>query len=201
MPGSVSAIADIRLDGGLPCLDFVNTVHDRTRESMTDYLSTPEQLLAWAVRAGLVEAGENLAVPAQASCRAQLMKDVRKLREAIHALFSAKLDRSPVPPAALALLDKWVHAAWKDTVLCSPSLGRVCLRNTGGGVGVVLMRAALNALEALRGGEEMNLKRCPECGWLFLDTSKNGSRRWCAMQTCGATVKMRRYRGRERKET
>jgi predicted RNA-binding Zn ribbon-like protein len=37
------------------------------------------------------------------------------------------------------------------------------------------------------------LKSCPTCGWLFLDASKNRSRRWCSMDTCGAVAKARRY--------
>ncbi|WP_369324024.1 CGNR zinc finger domain-containing protein [Rhodanobacter denitrificans] len=41
------------------------------------------------------------------------------------------------------------------------------------------------------------LRRCANtrsCGWLFLDTSKNQRRRWCAMETCGTAEKMQRYR-------
>jgi predicted RNA-binding Zn ribbon-like protein len=37
------------------------------------------------------------------------------------------------------------------------------------------------------------VKSCPTCGWLFLDASKNRSRRWCSMDTCGAVAKARRY--------
>ena len=42
------------------------------------------------------------------------------------------------------------------------------------------------------------VKECPGCGWLFLDTSKNGSRRWCSMNTCGARDKTRKYHKRQR---
>jgi predicted RNA-binding Zn ribbon-like protein len=37
------------------------------------------------------------------------------------------------------------------------------------------------------------IKSCPTCGWFFLDLSKNRSRRWCSMDTCGAVAKSRRY--------
>jgi predicted RNA-binding Zn ribbon-like protein len=43
-----------------------------------------------------------------------------------------------------------------------------------------------------------HVKECPGCGWLFLDTSKNQSRRWCSMNTCGVRDKMRRYHKRQR---
>jgi predicted RNA-binding Zn ribbon-like protein len=49
--------------------------------------------------------------------------------------------------------------------------------------------------------EELDhVKECPSCGWLFLDTSKNQSRRWCSMNTCGARDKMRRYHRRRRSQ-
>ncbi|MCB9297188.1 MAG: CGNR zinc finger domain-containing protein [Lewinellaceae bacterium] len=37
------------------------------------------------------------------------------------------------------------------------------------------------------------IRACPSCGWLFLDTSKNGRRRWCNMQACGSQAKARRW--------
>jgi predicted RNA-binding Zn ribbon-like protein len=39
----------------------------------------------------------------------------------------------------------------------------------------------------------LRVKSCPTCGWFFLDLSKNQSRRWCSMDTCGAVAKSRRY--------
>jgi predicted RNA-binding Zn ribbon-like protein len=50
-----------------------------------------------------------------------------------------------------------------------------------------------SAGELLLSSELNHVKECPGCGWLFLDTSKNQSRRWCSMNTCGARDKMRRY--------
>jgi predicted RNA-binding Zn ribbon-like protein len=55
-------------------------------------------------------------------------------------------------------------------------------------------------VDLLTKGRLERLKRCPGpgCGWLFLDHSKNGSRRWCAMATCGNRTKGRRHRARQR---
>jgi len=56
---------------------------------------------------------------------------------------------------------------------------------------------ALDALDLLGGPSASRLRRCANtasCGWLFLDTSKNQRRRWCAMETCGTADKMQRYR-------
>jgi predicted RNA-binding Zn ribbon-like protein len=44
------------------------------------------------------------------------------------------------------------------------------------------------------------VKECPNCGWLFLDTTKNGKRRWCSMEDCGSNVKALEYYYRKKKE-
>lgn len=196
MEQAARAIEDIRLNGGRPCVDFVNTIHDRNAAPQEDYLTTPERLLAWAARAGLVHAGEKLAAPTRADQRARLMSETRRLREAVHALLSARIEGTAAPQGALRTLDRWVHAAWKDLVLTGLAGGRAAVKNASRTAKLVLMRASLCALDLLSGEQAANLKCCPECGWLFLDTSKNGSRRWCSMETCGAVVKMRNYRKR-----
>ncbi|MEO8688757.1 MAG: CGNR zinc finger domain-containing protein [Solirubrobacteraceae bacterium] len=55
------------------------------------------------------------------------------------------------------------------------------------------------AVDLLRDPERLaRVKRCAQCTWLFLDRSRNGSRRWCSMGECGAQVKPRRYRAARR---
>lgn len=54
--------------------------------------------------------------------------------------------------------------------------------------------------EAQSSGEWSRLKACgnPDCQWIFYDTSRNRSGRWCSMQECGAVMKSRAYRRRQR---
>jgi len=52
------------------------------------------------------------------------------------------------------------------------------------------------ALDLLRSGPIDRLKACEGCPWLFLDISRNHSRRWCSMDDCGSRSKMRSYRAR-----
>jgi predicted RNA-binding Zn ribbon-like protein len=65
-----------------------------------------------------------------------------------------------------------------------------------------LLHVALSALELLGSGERERVKACPlhegGCGWLFLDETKNRSRRWCSMAHCGSKVKTRRFAARAR---
>ena len=55
---------------------------------------------------------------------------------------------------------------------------------------------AVAAVDLLRSDRLARLKLCGNCSWLFLDRSRNGSRRWCSMDECGVHTKMRRYRAR-----
>lgn len=49
------------------------------------------------------------------------------------------------------------------------------------------------AVELFRHGALDRLKACDDCRYLYLDASKNNSRRWCSMDGCGKEAKMRRY--------
>ncbi|WP_412543337.1 CGNR zinc finger domain-containing protein [Longispora sp. K20-0274] len=64
--------------------------------------------------------------------------------------------------------------------------------------GHLLGELAASAVELMLHGPFDRLGECPSCGWLFLDTSRNGQRRWCSMATCGGRVKARRHHARTR---
>ncbi len=58
---------------------------------------------------------------------------------------------------------------------------------------------ARSAVELLTSGRRARVRECEGangCGWLFIDTSKNGRRRWCDMKVCGNRAKARRHRQR-----
>jgi predicted RNA-binding Zn ribbon-like protein len=186
----------IRLDGGRPCLDFVNTIHDRFATVPVDYLATPRQYLEWCLRARLLnphEAGRIAVAPG-------VMGEVRIFREHLHALISARIDGDAAPANALRECDRWLHQAWADLSLDPVSPEGVSWSAAVADARLPLKRIALSMLDVLRTAEAHRLKRCASpdaCGWLFYDDSKGGRRRWCAMETCGTIEKMRRYRRQE----
>jgi predicted RNA-binding Zn ribbon-like protein len=47
----------------------------------------------------------------------------------------------------------------------------------------------MDAYELLLSDKLVRVKECPNCGWLFQDSTKNGKRKWCSMQACGSNVK------------
>jgi predicted RNA-binding Zn ribbon-like protein len=192
-------IAAIRLDGGRLCIDFANTIHDRFAAVAEDYLATPERYAEWARRSGAVCADEDIRLPQSAAERARLMADMRRLRDAVYLLLVAKLDGVALPPEALRTANAWLLAARKDQQIASD--GRLVLRAEPGNPSVPLKRIALDLVDTFakaRAGE-FKLARCANqrsCGWIFADTSKNGRRRWCSMDTCGTASKMAAFRRR-----
>jgi predicted RNA-binding Zn ribbon-like protein len=183
------------LDGGRLCLDFVNTLHDRYAVEVEDYLQQPQRLLEWCLRAGALHPDDRVRVPRAAHTRAALMREVVTLRHHLHALFAARIDDRRPPREAVRGLDGWLHRAWASQSLGAD--GRLHWRAQAHDGRLPLKRIALDALDLLGDPFASRLRRCANtasCGWLFLDTSRNQRRRWCAMDTCGTLDKMRRYR-------
>ena len=162
---------------------FANTVDI---EDAADELASPAQLATWLVSAKLVES-----VPPVSDEEHRAALDLRAgIRESLDA------DGRPAPrglsvaDAVLAGLP--VHISLTSaTVLPDPGLPTA--RRALAGVGSAWLELALT-------GQARRLKRCAEhsCGWVFWDTSKNQSRRWCSMRVCGNRTKARRYAARQR---
>jgi predicted RNA-binding Zn ribbon-like protein len=196
LPRPISAI---RLDGGRLCIDFVNTVHDRSAVVAEDYLATPERYAEWARRPGAGAADEQMQLPRSKDDRARLMADISTLRDAIYRLLIATLDEVALPANALRTANAWLLEARKDQALAGG--GQLILRAARGDASLPLKRIALDLVDTLaqaRAGQ-FKLGGCANqssCGWLFADTSKNHRRRWCAMETCGVASKMATLRRR-----
>jgi predicted RNA-binding Zn ribbon-like protein len=173
-------VTELKLVGGDPALDLANTVgDDRVPDPLDDYPS----FAAWAVRIGVLDR------PVAGSERA--LEEARALRAAIDAVFRALATGSSPPGAALAQLVRRAGAAVERAHLAGRDLAWA-----GDDPERPLWPIAVSALDLLRDGPLDRLKVCEDCPWLFLDTSRNHSRRWCSMADCGARAKMRRYRAR-----
>jgi predicted RNA-binding Zn ribbon-like protein len=90
-----------------------------------------------------------------------------------------------------------LHRAWTGQTFGAD--GQLHWRADARDARLPLKRIALDALDLFGDPSISRLRRCDNttsCGWLFIDTSKNQRRRWCAMETCGTADKMQRYRKR-----
>jgi predicted RNA-binding Zn ribbon-like protein len=192
-------VSEIRLDGGRLCIDFANTIHDRFAEEVEDYVATPERYVEWARRCDAIGAGEGADILDGDAERERLMADVRSLRDAAYLLLSASVDRVPLPQGPLLVENRWLINARQSQSLTENGL--LTLHAEPGDLRLPLKRIALDLVDTIadaRAGK-LRLARCANrssCGWIFADTSKNGRRKWCAMQTCGTLSKMATRRGK-----
>jgi predicted RNA-binding Zn ribbon-like protein len=179
------------------CLDYANTRCWRGLERPTETLRRPADLIDWCRRASLLAAPYRSMTPAAA---ANLFAEAIALREVIYRAFSALAGGGSISEAELSVLNAAIaHApprariaqlgaqyAWQVEApadarpLSAPQL-----------LGAVVWSAA-DLIVAARGDE---IRQCANdaCRWLFLDGSRNASRRWCDMSACGNRAKARRH--------
>jgi predicted RNA-binding Zn ribbon-like protein len=190
--------------GGRLCLDFVNTIGQRGLPIANEHLPHYARLVEWAADAGALVREDALRLARHALRRPGAARVAHaaalELREALARVFLAR-SRAAAPAASdLARLDRWIHRAWATLRLRAAKRGSALeWPSARGDLDLPAKRVALSALELLLSSEPARLKRCASrdgCGWMFLDESKNASRRWCSMDACGAAAKLRRYRAR-----
>jgi len=189
--------------GGHPALDFINTVHAWLGEQPgEEYLHGFPELLRWSRMAGLIGPNGTRALDAGgAAAQAKAHRAALALRADLHRLFHAVAGGRPLDQAAL---DR-VTAVLRDTVAwrrITAEGGNICCGwdFTGAPPAAILGPVVWQAVELLERGPLDRIKECPYdggCGWLFIDTSKNRSRTWCSMKTCGTLAKVRRFRARQ----
>lgn len=165
------------------CLELVNTVnnwHDPGR----DALGSPGEAVVWATAVGL---------PLTGRPDDDALGRATTLRASVRAVFGSLAEGRRPDDADLAAVEHTYTAG----------LGRARLTGAGatyrfqwpaeGDLDDLLAQVAASAVELLTTGPLERVGECPSCGWLFVDTSRNGRRRWCSMDTCGARVKARRH--------
>ncbi len=190
------------LNAGRLCLDFTNTVRARPLSDKIDLISSYEDLLAWARQATILTPGEAAtlgeAAREQPRAAADALAQALQLREALYGVFSARAAGLPAPAADLRTINK---AIGKAMTRAGPESLRRRAGSSGAGptlpLGVdrVAWWVARSASELLTSRDLTGVRECAgyDCGRLFMDGTKNRSRRWCDMASCGNRAKGRRH--------
>ncbi|NIN72229.1 MAG: hypothetical protein GTO46_09995 [Gemmatimonadetes bacterium] len=192
------------LTGGSLCLDFANTVDSRLSAAPQERLGDYNDLVRWAVQSELLTAREARRLLAEAERKggraAAVLRRARELREAIFEVFSAKARGAPLPPAAIGTLNQELPKALVRLRLVEDGTGYCWEWKDEDALDRVLWPVVRSAAELLTSDELGRVRECAAetCAWLFLDRSKNRSRRWCDMAVCGNRDKVRRFRQRSR---
>ncbi|HEX6057446.1 MAG TPA: ABATE domain-containing protein [Gemmatimonadaceae bacterium] len=186
-----------QLVGGDPALDFLNTIHDWTVEDPRDHLPDFAAVLRFGEAAGVVSRAESRRMAAAAGSGE--MRRLRELRARLERIFRAAVEGRSPAAADLEAIDREAAEAARWTRLRAPR-GGVERGVDVDAAGAATLRARIveAAVVLLTSPRMARVKACPSCGWFFLDTSKNRSRRWCSMEMCGTSAKARAYYWRTR---
>jgi predicted RNA-binding Zn ribbon-like protein len=205
-------VAGIKLLGGRPCLDFVNTIGGRKEIKMkgvdtciirADKLNDYADLLAWSLHTGLLAEAdaqrllrESLRNPAEAKA---VWKRAILLREAIYRISLSILQEKQPGETDLEILNRELNIAHSRLFLAAGKKGFLWEWNDRDtSLDRILWLIADSAAEMLTTADLSRLRRCrgEDCGWFFDDTTRNRSRQWCDMKDCGNVAKVRRFRSR-----
>jgi predicted RNA-binding Zn ribbon-like protein len=188
------------------CIDFVNTVNWHASSHPEEGLKSYSDLISWSKHLGLISETTTQELLFEATARPEeaqkALDKALSLRECIYRFFLAHLKMVISPPTDLVQLND-VLSDW---------FAKLCLEQQGGGFGWVwkgdtlrldsiLGPIAQSAASLLCSSELSRVGICADengCGWLFFDTSRNHSRRWCDMQGCGNRAKARQHYEKEK---
>jgi predicted RNA-binding Zn ribbon-like protein len=197
-------IETVELLGGALALDFANTASERG-ETLRERLRSYHDLVTWSERVGEIGAAEAKRLREVASGnprRAELVRQrAVELRETMHRIFSALARGGQAAASDLAELSGAVAEAATHRRLVAEGSGLTWQWEEGREpLERLLWPPVQSAVDLLTGGELDRVKMCDNdpCSWLFLDSSRNRSRRWCDMKDCGNRAKARRHYARRK---
>ena len=187
-------IDDISLIGGSLCFHFVNTVHDYKANEIADYMFNGLDLIAWAKKVEIINSEEAnrlevVLLEDQKAGEKFFLKGI-KLRNLLYRMFAAVSREERIMEKELKLFNEYLEEYFKLLKLTfrdgqyaeSYDLPADNLMR-------IIAPVVRDTYDVLLFQKLKRIRECPNCGWLFLDTSKNGKRRWCSMQSCGSNVK------------
>lgn len=198
-----AGIRDMPLVGGNLVLDLANTTSERHGGTPNERLLNYNDVVTWARRAGLVSAAHARALREAAERHPRLaataLERVRDFREMTYRIFSAIANGRKPAAADLAHLTAALRESTGYRELNWSGRRPRWKRLSEEDDLAALLRPVADSAESLLFGDELDrVKEChgEDCNWLFVDSSRNRSRRWCDMADCGNRAKARRFYSR-----
>jgi len=197
----IPAAKSFKLFAGHPALELVNTLDMRFSAEMIELLPAYGDLLRLVTQLRLLtpqQAGRLARTVKQKDAQRVLSATI-ELREALASFLYGRVDGGKLPASKVATLEKHFHAAAMHRRL-STANGQLEWTWSGAEqrAEIPFWKLAQAESDLLVSSDAERVKDCgdPTCRWLFLDTSKNHTRRWCDMKTCGNRMKARRHQAR-----
>jgi predicted RNA-binding Zn ribbon-like protein len=190
-----------KLHAGHPALELVNTLDMRFSAQTVDLIPTYRDLLRLTTQLQLLtaEQARKLGRTVREEEARRVLASTVELREALAKLLYGRIDGTRPPVGQLQILEQQFHsAALHRRLLAGASLLEWSWSGVERQAEIPLWMLAQAASDLLVSIDAELIKDCgdPTCRWLFLDVSKNHTRRWCDMKTCGNRMKARRHHAR-----
>ena len=193
-------VRELPIVGGHLALDFANTVDNPLGPTRHDHLADYEDLVIWSLRVAVVSADQARRLRRRAARRrpeaAAAMRHAHGLRDILNDVFGAVADGTGDPASHWPRLRPYVTEAGAMVMLHTGNDPYQWSWPASDDLTAPLRPVAYAAAELLVSEDLHRVKRCAGCPWLFLDGSRNHSRRWCDMADCGTVSKMQRYTAR-----
>jgi predicted RNA-binding Zn ribbon-like protein len=192
-------IFDLTLNGELS-LDFVNTLDWRWSEEPKELVNSYADLMRWAQHTGVFHEREakNLTEKAASDVAKseRALKRALRFREIVYQIFEALINGQKPQASDLKAFNAELSEALSHLQIEQESENFVWSWNdSDNSFERIIWIVARSAARFLISERVKNLRVCeaPDCGWIFVDTSRTKKRRWCSMESCGNRAKARRY--------
>jgi len=185
--------------GGHVAIDFTNTVGDRGADPK-EHFNSFDDVLAWAAARGVLTRGAAAALRRQAAAdpdgARRAHRKAVELREVLYRVLDAAASQRQPAARDLDLLNAYVSATFEGAALSRAGARFTLETPRRSRLDDVLRPVVRAAVDLLTSDQLEHIGRCAEdsCRWLFLDTTRSRTRRWCDMKACGNRNKVRRFR-------
>lgn len=197
-------IDTLTVESSALCCNFVNTVYAWRGVNLNEYLKTYDDFVAWCRKLIVCDAAYLDELSAQAKLHPQkaeaALNEIKEVRQLFYNFISA---------IAAGEKDTYESLLKELNPLLNKSLTKqeIVYKNGTFQPELQLQTTALDGplyvvlkslYDLLMQADLNRIKECPKCGWVFLDETKNGRRRWCSPTECGTQDKMLRYNQKKR---
>ena len=197
---------EYRTKTGWLCLDFANTVDWHASENPVESLNKYADLIEWSAKRGIISGdakdvllrkSEEKPVEAEA-----VVEKAREIRENIYQILSDTVHGKPIKIADLKGFNRALAGTLSHSRLASNERGlRWDWDSSSDKLDSIIWPVVKSAVDLMTSGAMKRVGQCADekgCGWLFWDSSRNRSRRWCDMKDCGNRAKVRRFYARSK---
>ncbi len=198
-------IGTLAFVGGNLCCDFINTVYAWRGENLHEYLGSYADFIAWCHKANMGDpatlTGLQHRAEQQPEAAEAALRQIKKVRLLLYSFISAVAAQETAEikrllPSLTALL----HKAGAHLVLrLEREAFSLSLPEAPDDLLSPVWMVVQSLQDLLLTTDLKRIKECPRCGWVFVDTTKNGRRRWCEPEECGTADKMQRYHAKRKK--